>query len=230
MYELIANRLLLKKPGFKLESPFNLKINGENVTPKWLVFIDTETNGLIEDGNNFPSVHEIGCLIIERANLTITNIVNKNYISIEKKDTTIKSIMKTMLEIHKLTDGGDAVLIAHNGFCFDFPILYAWASFLEGEFKSVMESFQYADTLQEVLIRQIPKPHKNTNLFLRYIDNYKSEIILFDDAHSALPDSIMLSLWSCILNCKYQTHSIFDIMQAHQVLKFTEIDTDELFE
>lgn len=169
---------------------------------KYYAFIDLET--MCAAHTNECGVHEsririkeFGICIVQREHFHACKHPSElMYDCIELKQTTeATDYMDVMLQVIRKYN---PIFIAHNGFGFDYRILFQHANECALNLKEYSKKHRYADSLDMIKSSPLnPKINsKNGTLFQQFhVERYSTDVMLLSNQHEALPDAKMTMLW-----------------------------------
>ncbi len=118
----------------------------------------------------------------------------------------------------------DCLVVAHNGFGFDYKIILSYLlkyGDFQAEKMELLKKVKFYDSL--VAVKKITQmrhnSHKNCDLFAQYAQNYTCKLNLLKEAHEAVADCYMTTAWCHSLRkyLKFNTYT-----DGGQLLKFYE--------
>ncbi len=174
----------------------NSNHNKNNIN-EFLLF-DLEVDSIIGSINKthtyIPNIREWAAIYVKLPFQQEQLFDNKNITLYKNKKSHAENI-KLFCDLYKSLNC--PTLIAHNGCKFDFLILIANIyRYLHDT--SIVDNLQFFDSykyIQSKIKYGYYKSLKNRDLFLEYIEHYKSKENLVYKEHNALEDCQMMGLW-----------------------------------
>lgn len=189
----------------------NNKITKETNDDDFLCFFDLETTSIMKN-DHIPKIRESTVIVLSKKQMaSVSSNVKLIYTTLKENSSSVLSIIENIknvisyanviksvkqqkhAEVFEYIIGNypGVVFVAHNGFCFDYRILFNILP------KSV--NMICCDTLLAAYNLKKFKSLKNYELFkISQKDNWENYFLL-NSVHTSLTDTIMMITWTQIL-------------------------------
>lgn len=159
---------------------------------KFFAFIDMEMHGCLRSKKSriqIPSVYQF-CILVTDEKFNEIMCTNTKTVDID-----------AIIDVHKKYN---PIFIAHNGYNFDFKVIFSYA--LHNGKIDLFKNMKFYDSLHFARVNFLyldkikPENYCNSTLFKYFLQNYISDANLIHNAHNAHSDCLMLKLWFSALH------------------------------